>query len=274
MWDESVQQSKCGVAYYRTGRGAAVLLIHGIPGSARAWEIVARKLPAELDVIVPDLLGFGESARPTRSEALLAAAQAAAIDRLLVELAIPRATVIAHDFGGPVALALQRRRPALIEALGLLATNVFPDTPIPFPLSAALWPGVERVARRALFSRVSLKMMLRNGVGTKSLAPDATTYIGDREQQRAISTIFTASLTRLNELYEPTAEQLHTMDVPAFVAWGDRDPFFSVAQGERTARAARTTLRLYPDAGHFLPHERPDEVAADIISLVTAPVAV
>lgn len=272
MWDERVQVSESGISYHRAGRGPSVLLLHGIPGSARSWEAVAATLPAELDVIIPDLLGFGESARPTRFEALHAAAQATAIDALLTELAIPRATVIGHDFGGPVALALARRRPALIEALGLLATNVFPDTPIPFPLSTILLPGIGGVARRALFSKASLVMMLKRGVGKGSTAPDASTYIGDREQQHAIAAIFSGSLTHLEELYRPVAEQLHAMEAPAFVAWGDHDPFFSVAQGERTAQAARTQLRLYPGAGHFLPHERPDAVAADIVQLVAASV--
>jgi pimeloyl-ACP methyl ester carboxylesterase len=51
---------------------------------------------------------------------------------------------------------------------------------------------------------------------------------------------------------------------------GDRDPFFSVEQGERTAAAARASFSLYPDAGHFLPQERPTEVAADLNALIAA----
>lgn len=272
MWDEHIRTSKSGIAYRRAGRGPTVLLLHGIPGSARSWETVASTLPAELDVVIPDLLGFGRSERPTRFEALHSAGQAAAVEALLAELAIAKATVIGHDFGGPVALALARRRPALVEALGLLATNVFPDTPIPFPLSTILWPGAGGVARRVLFSKASLKMMLKRGVGKGSAVPDLSTYVGDEEQRQAIAAIFAGSLIHLAELYAPVAEQLHAMDVPAFVGWGDRDPFFSVAQGERTARAARAQLRLYPGAGHFLPHERPVEVAADIVQLVGASV--
>lgn len=272
MWDERVHTSRSGLSYHRAGEGPAVILLHGIPGSARSWEQVAAQLPAELDVIVPNLLGFGESERPIRFDALHAAGQAAAIDALLTEQAVARAAVIGHDFGGPVALALARRRPEVIGALGLLATNVFPDTPIPFPLSTVLWPGVGSVARRVLFSKASLKMMLRRGVGRGSTVPDASFYVGDRGQQRAIAAIFGGSLDHLEELYQPVAEQLQAIDVPAFVAWGDHDPFFSVAQGERTARVARTQLRLYPGAGHFLPHERPVDIAADIVGLVAASV--
>ena len=54
------------------------------------------------------------------------------------------------------------------------------------------------------------------------------------------------------------------------VGWGDRDPFFPVEQGERTAAAANARLRVFEGAGHFLPHERPTEVADEIAALATA----
>lgn len=74
-------------------------------------------------------------------------------------------------------------------------------------------------------------------------------------------------MTRLEELYRPIESRLEDLTCPTFVGWGDQDPFFSVTHGQRTAEAAGTTLRLYSGAGHFLPHERPAEVAADIIEL-------
>jgi predicted alpha/beta hydrolase family esterase len=46
------------------------------------------------------------------------------------------------------------------------------------------------------------------------------------------------------------------------------DPFFSVAQGQRTARALGVPLRMYGQAGHFLPEERPLEIAADLRMLL------
>jgi pimeloyl-ACP methyl ester carboxylesterase len=57
--------------------------------------------------------------------------------------------------------------------------------------------------------------------------------------------------------------------VPAFVAWGTHDPFFSVEQGRRTAEAiAGARFELFEGAGHFLPEERASEVAVLIRELV------
>lgn len=119
-----------------------------------------------------------------------------------------------------------------------------------------------------LFSRASLRMMLRTGTGRPRVRLDPATYLGDADQAHSIRTIFAGSLSSLRELYEPIERYARTISVPIFVGWGTRDPFFPVTQGERAAAALSTPLRLYPDAGHFLPEERAPDIAGDIALLV------
>ncbi|MDH5278903.1 MAG: alpha/beta hydrolase, partial [Actinomycetota bacterium] len=270
MWGDEARPSESGIAYRRRGAGgASLVLLHGIPGSAASWEATTAQLSDDLDVIVPDLLGFGASARPMSLDELHVAAQAEALDRLLDELGVTSVTVVGHDFGGPVAVALSARRPEVVAALGLAATNVFTDTPIPFPLSTVNWPAVGSLSRRALFAPMALRMMLRQGVGAGCGPIDPAAHLGDRAQQQAISTIFAGSLTHLEALYGPVEAHLPHLEIPVFVGWGDHDPFFPLEQGERVARATHAELRIYPGAGHFLPHERPGELATDIASLMS-----
>jgi pimeloyl-ACP methyl ester carboxylesterase len=61
---------------------------------------------------------------------------------------------------------------------------------------------------------------------------------------------------------------LKTADVPGFVPWGDRDPFFAIESGKRTAAAFGVPLTRLDGAGHFLPTERPEEVVRAISSLL------
>lgn len=67
------------LAVSREGAGQAVVLLHGVPGGAAAWSQVAARLKPGTDVIVPDLLGFGRSARLGDLQALHANGQAEAL---------------------------------------------------------------------------------------------------------------------------------------------------------------------------------------------------
>lgn len=267
-----MRRSDSGLAYRRGGKGPTVVLLHGIPGNGRSWERVQAGLDGAFDVVVPDLIGFGDSERPARPtiENVGPAAQAASVAELLDELAVRHATVVGHDFGAPVGVLLAATRPDLVGALSLLAGNTFPDTPIPFPLSLTTAPLIGGFCSRLLFSAPSLNLMLRQGIGPGSTPPDAGIYLGDRDQRRTIATIFSGALTRLSEVYSPVATALGALEVPVLVGWGDCDPFFPLEQGERTAAAAaNASLRVFQGAGHFLPHELPAEVAREIATFAT-----
>lgn len=249
------------------GGQRVIVLLHGIPGSGTVWRAVAGDLARDHRVLVPDLLGFGDSPRPASFEDLWAHAQAAAIHEELEARGVRRVVFAGHDFGGPVALALAHRSGGrdLFSGLCLAATNVFADTPIPLPIRAVTWPLVGSVAGRLLFSRASLQMMLRRG---SSSVLDSQAYLGDADQQRAIATIFGHALRELGNRYAFAEPTLRELEVPVLVAWGDRDPFFPVAQAERTVAAAqRGRLVIYDGAGHFLPDERAEQLASDLRQL-------
>lgn len=251
------------------GSGPDVLLLHGIPGRGSVWDGVAARLAERHRVAVPDLLGFGESSRPRQAEHLWAHGQRDALLAAIDRLGLGRAAVVGHDFGGPVALLLVAARPKLTTHLVLAATNAFPHTPIPFPLSTVTWPWIGPLAERAVLSGTALSAMLRLGVGRPRIRIDQKAYVGDREQRRAIRTIFATSLRGLAERYGPIAESLPTMDVPTLVLWGDRDPFFPVEQGRRLAEAIPgSRFAVYEGAGHFLPEERAEAFAEDLRMLL------
>lgn len=136
----------------------AVVLIHGIPGSPEGWRDVAGELAPDHYVLVPELLGFG-GARD--EEAILAQQQADALAGFLDAEGISKAAIVGHDFGGPIAMSLYEQRSDLFSHFCLLSTNAFPDTPIPFPLNTVTWPVLGNTFARLLFSRLSLKAMMR-----------------------------------------------------------------------------------------------------------------
>lgn len=249
-----------GLALSEAGAGAPVVLVHGIPGSSETWRAVGELLAGEHRVATADLLGFGASSRPASASSLQAPAQAEALAAALDRTRIRAATLVGHDFGGPVAAHLAATRPDLVGGLVWISGNAFPDTPVPFPLSLTRSPLLGRLAESVLLSRPALRLMLRRAARDGRVAPRPA--IGDRSQARSIRSIFASALRELDERYAPVAAALSGLAVPAAVVWGDRDPFFPVEQARRTARLIPgAELVLLEGVGHFPPEERPREVA-------------
>ena len=77
--------------------------------------------------------------------------------------------------------------------------------------------------------------------------------------------IFQKSLADLKGNYQAIQDMLPHLSIPTVVVWGDKDPFFAVSVGERTARAIPgARLVVYEETGHFVPEEQPERLAAEI----------
>lgn len=262
MSEALVRRKLGGVSFLEGGGGMPLLLLHGIPGSAVAWEGVGRILAGRYRVLIPDLAGFGASDSPPGDYYI--DAQAEHVHRLLEALGVEELFLGAHDFGGPVALTLLRRFPRPeVRALVVSATNLFTDTYVPPPLRLAGVPVIGTLFfRLAAGNRFGLRLMYRaaNRQGLRAPREHLTPSGMDLTRR-----IFQRSLADLPGNYGPLQAMLPDVRVPTLVLWGDRDPFFSTGVGRRTADAIPGgQLRVLSDTGHFVPEERPARVADEM----------
>lgn len=106
------------LGYERSGRGPAVVLLHGWPGDRTDYREVVSLLSSAADVVVPDLRGFGASDKhpfdPARSYS--ADSQARSVIGLIEELGLDRPVIGGYDIGSRVAQTVARNRPELIRA--------------------------------------------------------------------------------------------------------------------------------------------------------------
>lgn len=128
----------------RGGRGEPLLLLHGHPQTHAMWHRVARQLADQFYVVMMDLRGYGDSARPDPGEGSRAySKREMALDALAVMGACGFASfrVLAHDRGARVAHRLAADHPQAVERLLLLdiapTLAMYERTTLPF--AQAYW---------------------------------------------------------------------------------------------------------------------------------------
>jgi pimeloyl-ACP methyl ester carboxylesterase len=113
-----------------SGKGGAVVLLHGIGRSGKVWRRVVDGLQFfPYRVIVFDLLGFGESPKPKHLAYTVddhADAVIAAMERLRLK---EPAVLAGHSMGCLVAVRVARLRPDLVKHLVLYEMPLYDGLP-------------------------------------------------------------------------------------------------------------------------------------------------
>jgi pimeloyl-ACP methyl ester carboxylesterase len=269
------------LAYDRCGEGPTVVLLHGWPGDRGDYRLVVPRL-AGLDVVVPDLRGFGESDKHLADPAAAysAAAQARGIIALIEELGLGDVVIAGYDIGSRTGQAVAADRPGLLRGLVVAP-------PLPGIGARILDAAAQREFWYQAFHQLTLAEQLIDG------QPDAVrAYLGyfwshwsgpsfelpDADLDRLVGHYappgaFTASIgwyragagsvaRSLAEQAPPPAEKVH---VPTTVLWPEHDPLFPTAWSDRLEDFFdQVRLRPLPSAGHFSPLEAPDAFAEEI----------
>jgi pimeloyl-ACP methyl ester carboxylesterase len=113
-----------GIEYEVTGQGRPVLLLHGWPDSGRLWRYqVPRLAAAGLQVVVPDLRGYGRSGKPEAVEAYSLPVLARDVLAVLADMKISRAHLVGHDWGAALAWWLASLAPGSVDHLVVLSVG-------------------------------------------------------------------------------------------------------------------------------------------------------
>ena len=116
--------SDAGVIHARQGgSGPPLLLLHGHPQTHVMWHAVAPVLARHFTVVLMDLRGYGDSARPASdAEHATYSKRAMALDALSVmqHFGYERFGVLAHDRGARVAHRLALDHPGAVDRMMLL----------------------------------------------------------------------------------------------------------------------------------------------------------
>lgn len=114
------------------GQGQAVVLLHGIAASAETWQHVVTNLTTEpCRVVTFDLLGFGESPKPTFEWLHYNVDDhARAVIASLSKHSVPKPIIlVGHSMGCLIAVHIAKLRPDLVKQLILYEPPFFTGLP-------------------------------------------------------------------------------------------------------------------------------------------------
>ncbi|WP_285757182.1 alpha/beta fold hydrolase [Nocardiopsis ansamitocini] len=249
------------VRWDRFGSGTPVVLLHGTPFSSYVWRDIARGLAATHRVHVWDMLGYGSSEQRADQDVSLAA-QADVFADLLRLWELPAPAVVAHDFGGAVALRTHLLHGAHYERLALVdPVAVAPwgssffrlvgDNPDVF---AALPPALHEALVRAYIASASHREL-------PTLTLDALTapWLGEYGQPAFYRQIAQARQQHTDEVQPRYGE----IDLPVLVCWGEFDTWIPPEKGrELVALIPGARLHMLSGAGHLVQENAPAQLAA------------
>jgi haloalkane dehalogenase len=259
--------------YVDEGRGDPIVMVHGNP----TWSFYFRKLIGGLErdyrAIAPDHIGCGLSARPDPYEyGFRLQNRVDDLEALLNHLHVDRnMTLVLHDWGGIIGMALALRHPERISRLVLLNTAAFlKPAGKPLPLALRL---VRNLAPLATPAVLGLNLFARGAAWTSSargLRPEVrqgllAPYNSWRNRWATLRFVQDIPLVPKDPSYKMVAQvdrqlgQFRT--TPALICWGERDFVFDRDYlDEWCRRLPLAEVHRFPDAGHYVLEDAPDRI--------------
>jgi cis-3-alkyl-4-acyloxetan-2-one decarboxylase len=210
---------------------ATLVFLHGIGNSGRTWDKVSMGLPDDVNIIIVDLLGFGDSPQPDWA-VYDAKTQARSLAKTLLTLGIrQRVTIVGHSMGGLVAVEFARRYPALVSSLVLCSPPLYHVDPSD---DKKLFVERDEALRRLYEFAISKP---ENIVRLSRLAKRAGLLNPDFDVDALNIDAYVAAL-RANILNQTTTHDILTIDRPVHILYGTLDPFVIGENIERAKEAS------------------------------------
>ncbi|MEW6169605.1 MAG: alpha/beta hydrolase [Pseudomonadota bacterium] len=261
------------IFYQRHGEGpVALLLIHGFPTASWDWEPIWPGLCAQFpQVVAPDLLGFGFSAKPPRHRYSLFE-QADLCEALLGALGVGHVHLLAHDYGVSVAQELLARHEERaghglqLASVALLNGGLFPEahraTFLQKLMRSPLGPLLAPLISERGFGRSFSRVFGAQTQPTPIELHDFWRLIAENGGQRAIPRLL-RYLDERRRHRERWVGALVRTRVPLRLINGSEDPVSGAHMAQRYAELVpNPDVIAMPGIGHYPQVEAPDRTLA------------
>ena len=238
-------------------RGAApVLYVHGVPTNADVWLPFLERTGG----LAPDLPGFGRSAKLAGFDYSVAGYRDY-LRAFVDERGLERFSLVMHDWGAGLGLALAQAVPERVERLVVIDA-------VPL-LPGYRWHRIARAWRTPVLGELAMgftfrwnaRLQLREATTRPGGMPDEFVDLVyrhfDHGTQRAILKLYRSAPPAV---LEREGARLGEIGSPALVLWGERDPYIPTSFAHAYGDALGAEVEVLDGAGHWPWIDRPETV--------------
>jgi pimeloyl-ACP methyl ester carboxylesterase len=256
------------IRWSRLGHGRSLVFCHGTPWSSRLWAPFARALSSEYTTYLWDMPGYGAS-RPAPDGRVSLDIQGQVFAELLRHWHLDAPHVIAHDYGGAVALRghllenAQYASLALVDVVAIApwGSDFFRLVRDHADVFGAVPAAVHEGAVRAYIAGAS-----DAGLSGSQLDTLVSPWLGPDGQEA-----FYRQIAQADQAYTDEIESRYPeLDLPVLIVWGQHDTVIPVERAHRLAALIPgARLELIDGAGHLIQIDQPVALAITLHDWLT-----
>ena len=246
-------------AYLEGGQGEPLLLLHGFGGNKDTFTRVARFLIKDYRVIIPDIIGFGESSHPSQAD-YSPSRQVEKLRTLLQVLGVQKIHLGGNSMGAQIAMVYSSLYPAEVKSLWLLSPAGVWSAPKTDILRSIIETG-----RNSLIARNTKEFKQVMAIGMKKPPYIPKPMLNVLAQERIQNAVLEEHI--FQQLLECSVEKhLAGIETQTLIIIGDQDRVISVETIEILGNLLPNSKAIIMrDIGHVPMFEKPEECAKDYL---------
>ncbi len=256
------------------GEGETILFVHGTPSWSFDFRHLIKALRSKFRCVAIDHIGFGLSNKPQEYD-YSTINHASTLEKFIKDRDLKNITLVAHDFGGPIALSVAIKNPFLFKRLIILNSWLWSSE------SAPEFIKFKRILKSPLlpilyrYFNFSPRYLLPKSFGERKIDKKTLQYYTQpfsNSKERFGPLAFAKSLLNDQAWFEEMwANRKSISALPTLLIWGLKDPFVTEKYLQKFREGFNNCEVIkIPGCGHFPQEEQPDQVASGITKFLSA----
>lgn len=247
-------------AYLEGGEGEPLMLLHGFGGNKDTFTSVSKFLVKHYRVIIPDIIGFGESAHPHDVD-YSPSAQVERLRLLSQSLNLKNLHLGGNSMGGQIAMLYSAMYPSEISSLWLISPAGLWSAP-----KTKIFKEIIETGHNSLIASnvKEFKKVMAIGMNKPPFIPYP--MLKELAQER-IDNVELEKIIFQKMLDQSIEHEINGMEIPTLIVFGKLDRLISLETANvLNEHLTNSQVSYVENAGHVAMFEKPQQCADEYIS--------